>query len=124
MNNNVAKINISLDDVKELQPVPAGTYLCTVQEGEVKDGPKGQYIKWTMCISDGENTGQLLFNNTSLVPDAQFGLKRFLAACKFEWGKDSFETSDVTGCEVMVKVIADIYQGEVKSKVKGFMSVE
>ena len=120
----MAKINVNLDDVKELQAVPAGNYLCTVQEGEVKDGPKAQYIKWVLCIADGEHTGQLLFNNTSLSPDAQFGLKGFLEACKFEWGKTSFNTEDVCGCEVIAKVVADIYQGEVKSKVKGFMSVE
>lgn len=120
----MAKITINLDDVKELQPVPAGNYTCRVQEGEVKAGPKAQYIKWTLCISDGEYSGQLLFNNTSLSPDAQFGLKKFLEACNFEWGKASFDTTDVCGCEVMAKVVMDEWQGSPTNKVRGFMSVE
>ena len=117
------KVNINLDDVKELQPVPAGNYVCRVADGEVKEGPKGKYIKWTLDISEGEFAGQQLWNNTSLIPDAQFGLKRFLQACNFEWGKASFDTADVIGCEVMVKVVQDMYEGEPKNKVKGFIPV-
>lgn len=117
------KVNINLDDVKELQPVPAGNYVCRIIDGEVKDGPKGKYIKWTFEIIEGEFAGQQQFNNTSLVPEAQFGLKRMLQACNFEWGKASFDTADVVGSEVIVKVVMDIYEGEPKNKVKGFIPV-
>ena len=117
------KVNVNLDDVKELQPVPAGNYVCRVIDGEVKEGPKAKYIKWTLEIIDGEFAGQQQFNNTSLAPDAQFGLKRFLQACKFEWGKASFNTEDVVGSEVIVKVVMDMYEGETKNKVKGFIPI-
>jgi len=117
------KVNVSLDDVKELQPVPAGNYVCKVVEGEVKEGQKGKYIKWTLEISEGEHMGQQLWNNTSLVPEAQFSLKRFLQACNFEWGKASFDTADVAGSEVIVKVVMKEYQGEPKSEVKGFIPI-
>jgi len=117
-------ITINLDDVKELEVLPADTYECAVQEAEVKQGKKAAYIKWTLCISNGEYTGRLVFNNTSLAPDAQFALKRFLEACKFEWGKKDFETSDVIGYAVNVKVAVKEYEGKAQNEVKGFMSVE
>lgn len=117
------KVNVNLDDVKELQPVPAGNYVCRVIDGEVKEGPKGKYIKWTLEITDGEFAGQQQFNNTSLVPEAQFSLKRFLQACNFEWGKASFNTEDVIGCEVIAKVVIKDYQGEPKNEVKGFIPI-
>ena len=118
------KVNVSLDDVKELQPVPAGNYVCRVLEGEVKEGPKGKYISWQLEISEGDFAGQIQWYNTSLVPEAQFKLKQFLQACNFEWGKSSFNTEDVAGSEVIVKVVLEDYKGESKNKVKGFIPVE
>ena len=117
------KVNINLDDVKELQPVPAGNYVCRVIDGIVKEGPKGKYIAWTLEITEGEFAGQQQWHNTSLVANAQFGLKRFLQACNFEWEKTSFDTADVIGCEVIAKVVQDMYEGEPKNKVKGFTPV-
>ena len=120
---NNMKVNVNLDDVKELQPVPAGNYVCKVIAGEVKEGPKGKYIAWTLEICEGEFAGQQLWHNTSLVPNAQFGLKRFLQACRFEWGKSSFNTEDVFGSEVIVKVVVKDYEGAPKNKVKGFIPI-
>ena len=117
------KVNVSLDDVKELQPVPAGNYVCRVVEGEVKEGPKGKYISWKLEISEGDFAGQTQYYNTSLVPEAQFKLKQFLQACNFEWGKASFDTADVACSEVIVKVVMEDYQGEPKNKVKGFIPI-
>lgn len=117
------KVTVNLDDVKELQPVPAGNYVCRVIDGAVKEGPKGNYIAWTLEITEGEFAGQQQWHNTSLLPNAQFGLKRFLQACKFEWGKSSFNTEDVVGSEVIAKVVQTSYEGEPKNKVKGFIPV-
>ena len=120
----MAKITINLDNVKELEVLPAAIYECAIQDAEVKQGQKAAYIKWTMCVSNGEYTGRLLFNNTSLAPDAQFALKRFLEACKFEWGKKEFETGDVIGSAVNVRVAIKEYEGNAQNDVKGFISVE
>ena len=117
------KVNINLDDVKELKAVPPGNYVCRVIDGGVREGPKGNYVAWTLEIIEGEYAGQQQWHNTSLVPNAQFGLKRFLQACGFEWGKSSFNTEDVIGCEVIAKVVIKDYEGEPKNKVRGFIPV-
>lgn len=117
------KVNINLDDVKELKPVPAGNYVCRIIDGDVKEGPKGNYIAWTFEITDGEFAGQQLWINTSLVAKAQFKLKKLLEACNFEWGKAGFNTEDVVGSEVIVKAVQEMYEGEPKNKVKGFIPI-
>lgn len=117
------KINVNLDDVKELKAIPAGEYVCKVYNAEVKSSAKGDYIAWQLMVDEGDYKGAIIFNNTSLLPQALFNLKRFLSACNFEWAEEGFDAEDVYGCEVVANVALEDYQGKEVNKIKGFMPV-
>jgi hypothetical protein len=123
-------IRVNLTDVGTgFDPIPSGKYKAKVSDGSVEvsgetaKNPGAQYIKWELTVTEGEFEGRKLFLNTSLLPQALFGLKGLLAATG-SWNEEElngdldFEIADVLGEELGIVVTQKEYQGDTVNNVK------
>lgn len=124
-------IRVNFTDVKtnDFDAIPAGTYAAKVTDGEIRESgenaknPGAQYINWEFTIQEGEYQGRKQWMNTSLLPQALFGLKGLLAATgRFSSdqidGDLDFEIEQVLGSDVKIVVRQKQYQGETQNEVK------
>lgn len=116
----MAKINVKVGG--GFEPVPDGVYDCTVFEAEMKQGPKGPYIQWTLQCTEEPFSARRFWVNTSLSTTAAWRLEKMLDNIGCEYTKDDdgnleFDTDDVIGtpCRAVVKV--GEYQGKPKNEV-------
>lgn len=118
-------IQVNLDEVPEQRLVDPGWYRVRVEKAEPRqnrDG-NGQHIAWELRIVEGEFEGQPLFFNTGLSDKGLPILKRFLKAAGFQWDPKGFDTADVLGAELEVRVEHREYEGEPRNDVRGFRSI-
>ena len=105
------------------EPIEPGTYLANLTSLEMKQGPKGPYIKWEFTLSEGEHANRKVWNNTSLAPQSLWVLKQILKdAFKFsdEELSGNFDTDELTelvGQEVAVVLTNEDYQGQTQTRV-------
>jgi hypothetical protein len=123
------KVNFTDVQSSDFEPIPSGTYAARVTDGEIRESgpnsknPGAQYINWEFTISEGEHESRKQWLNTSLLPQALFGLKGLLAATgKFSQeqidGELDFDIDDVVGAEVKIVVGQRTYEGELRNEVK------
>ncbi|MEW6557195.1 MAG: DUF669 domain-containing protein [Elusimicrobiota bacterium] len=100
--------------------IPQGTYRVEVAKVKLKETDEGnEYYAWDFVITSGEYEGRHLFLNTSRLPQALFRLQQLLqclgfsAAGIYEW-----DTDEVRGRELQVKVTHEMYQGKIREKVE------
>lgn len=113
------------------KPIPAGTYHAKITGGELREAgenakhPGSSYINWEFTIQDGEHEGRKQWMNTSLLPEALFGLKGLLEATgKFDVnGPLDFDIESCIGCDVKIKVRVKTYKGEQQNEVKRVISM-
>jgi hypothetical protein len=111
-------IRVDLSDVESggFDPIPAGRYPLRVFDGEIREsGPKAknpgsEYIAWEFIVESGDFEDRHLWTNTSLLPQALFGLKGLLGATG-QWSAEEldaadfdFDIDDVLGSLVMATV--------------------
>lgn len=121
------------------EPIPGGQYHLAVTGVEVKEsGPNSKnpgslYIAWEFTIQAGEYEGRRLWTNTSLLPQALFGLKGLIAAAKIdgldpngqldlEEVVDRMQGAEVVGVVVKQKKPAAYaqFEGEEQNNIKSF----
>lgn len=118
-------ITVNLTGVQtNVEPVPAGMYLASVQEIKQKVSSSGNpYLSWEFVIEEPqEYAARKLWYNTSLQPHALFSLKRLLEALEYFTAEDlngqiSFEPDDLLGFQVTLVVVDDVYDGKQVSRV-------
>jgi hypothetical protein len=132
-------ISVDLSDVGDVsgKPPPEGRYAVLVtgfeerEAGENAKNPGSAYISWELTVQQGEHQGRKFFQNTSLLPQALFGLKQLLLATE-DWteddlnGKLEFDPNDVVGKEIGVKTVNKEYpkgSGEYNANVKRMFPV-
>jgi len=98
-------------DVSPREPVPAGKYLVTCTDGEIKESgpqaknPGSQYINWEFTIEDEGYEGRKLWSNTTLLPHALFSIKQLLEAVGMDTsGELDFDLDDVIGKKLILRV--------------------
>lgn len=123
------KVNFTDVETGGFDPIPNGTYLAKVTDAEIRESgpaaknPGAQYINWEFTIQEGEHQGRRQWLNTSLLPQALFGLKGLLAATgKYTQeqidAELDFELEDVFGSDVKIVVSTREYDGEKRNEVK------
>lgn len=126
-------IRVNLAGVKagKFDPIPAGSYICTIYSHEIKEAsekaknPGSEYINWELVIQEGDHADRHLWAMTTLLPDNLASLKELLLASgRFSEeqlespnGFD-FEPEDVYGATVMAVVGIQKYQGEDRNNVR------
>ena len=127
------KVNLRDIEVKDFDPIPAGTYDVVVAEGEETetkgDGKLGKgvpMIKWTLEVCDNNNeklNGRKLFTNSIIHPTTLWNLKAFLLATG-EFDEDDlkdeidFEIDDIVGCKMLAVVTVKDYEGAPTNNVR------
>ena len=108
----------TLENVSDgFEPLPAGTYLATVTDGEERvagedaKNPGSIYFAWEFTIDDEEYVGRKAWQNTSLTEKALPMLKSFLKGVGYTDDEvNSFtempEIEDIVGrqCQLVLKV--------------------
>ena len=120
------RVNFSDTETRDFDPIKPGVYRALVTDGELREAgpnakhPGSQYINWEFTVQDEPYVGRKQWMNTTLVPDALFGLKELLAATgKFDVdGELDFDIPDVIGSEVKIKVRIKTYNDEQQNEVK------
>lgn len=105
--------------------IPDGKYLAEVESGEVKEGEESgkPYIEWKYKIVKGKQKGGVVFDNTSLQPQALFRLRGLLECVGFEFpeeGKFKFDPSDIVGEQLTIDVVNDEFEGRERPKVASY----
>jgi len=112
--------------------IPSGKYPARITDGEVREAgpnakyPGSEYINWEFTLTEdaGEYAGRKQWTNTSLRPEALFGLKALLESSGL-WNKEElnapdfdFDIDELFGEEVTLVVAVTQYQGEDQNTVK------
>lgn len=93
----------------------------SVEEKESKD--KNPYWAWKWKVFDGEYKGSIVYDNTSLQPQALWRLKGLLEAMgiKVGDGKETLDISSFKKKRVMAEIGHETYQGKDKARIIGFI---
>jgi Protein of unknown function (DUF669) len=104
--------------------VPDGSYEVEVAEVTEEESSEGNpYLKWKFRISEGPCKGSLLYENTSLQPQALWKLKGLLE-CLGEEIPDStmkIDISDYVEKTMAVNVVNETYEGKERPRVTDYM---
>lgn len=105
--------------------IPDGKYLAEVASAEEKEGESsGQpYLEWKFKIAEGKHKGGIVFDNTSLQPQALFRLRGLLECIGFDFPEDEefeFDPTDVVGEQLTIEVVNEEYDGRDRPKVASY----
>lgn len=102
--------------------VPAGTYSAVVYEIEQKTAQNGNpYLNWQFKIMGGDNDGRIVFDITSLQPQALWKLKSTLKALDPDMdlnGMCDLDTDELLGKECTITIAHEMYNNEPQARVK------
>jgi hypothetical protein len=123
------RTNFSGVEVGNFEALPAGKYhvkpteVSLEEAGPNSKNPGSEYYHWTLTIQDGDLAGRKLFYNTSMLPQALFGIKGMLLnSGKFTQeqldGECEWEPEDLLGVSYIAKVIVKKYNGDDTNDVK------
>ena len=126
------RTNFAGVEVGNFKPIPAGRYHVKATEvsleeaGENSKNPGSEYYHWTLVVQEGEHADRKLFYNTSMLPQALFGIKgMLLASGKYSQeqldGDCEWEPEDMLGVSFIAKVAVKKYNGEDTNDVKYLM---
>ena len=116
-------MRLDFSGVKSFEAVPAGSYHVQVTSftEETSKTSGNPMLKLELTIQTGEFTGQKVFTNLSLQPQALWKLKSFLDAVGMETeGAVDIDTNAVLGRELSVSVTVEEYEGKNNNKVDKF----
>lgn len=102
--------------------VPDGEYLLECASCEEKESDNGVYFSWKWRVADGEAKGGIIYDNTSLQPQALWRLKGLLECMGIKAdGKMSLNPEAYKGKFVRASVANEKYQGKDKPRIVGFL---
>lgn len=107
----------------DFDALPKATYNATVYAIEQKYSNNGgnPYLNWQFKVQGGEHNGRIVFDTTSLQPQALWKLKGHLKAIDPSMdlsGAMSLDTDELLGKECRIVIIHEMYEGEAKARVK------
>lgn len=106
--------------------LPVGSYNGSVTEAKEQEGDKAYYLRIVVQVSEpGEYAGVLIFDNVMVKskaeeapPNFQGHLRSLVEATLGEWR--NFNSDELVGCDVQVRVKHEQYEGEPQHRVKRF----
>lgn len=107
--------------------VPEGAYLVSVQEVTKEESNSGNdYLAWKFSVADGKHKGKVLYDNTSLQPQALWRLRATLEALGYEIeeGDMDLDLSSFTGDQAVAVVAHEEYENKKRARIVDLFSVE
>jgi hypothetical protein len=124
----MAQLNLNLSGVNaqlSIPPLPPGWYRARVTDSEIKEGPKGNYIAWTLEIIGKPNK---VWDRMSLSNEiSQKRLKGLAIACGHRNPDFIADTEELHGKECMVRLKIEedeTGQYEPKNAVSAFKAID
>lgn len=115
------KIALDVTQAKEFEAVPAGYYSVVVQKVEPRTSQAGNpCLSLDLQITEGEYAGRHLFYILPLVKEADWRVKSLLEAAGVPYGPDGFDSDDLLGRELVVKVRVEVYEGTETNRISAF----
>ena len=105
--------------------LPDGEYLLKVVEVEVKDAQNGgQYLAFKYKVANGPMSGAMVWDNTSLKPQALWRLRSLLECFNMSPsdGKMDLDLAKMVGKTVFVEVANEEYQGKKKPRIANLIA--
>ena len=110
-------------EIKEFGAIPADTYAAIIEEAELCQGPKGEYIKFTYGVTNSEEYAETkLFKNTSFSPKSLYYTRQELIRIGLDpdWLQTDPENDEIVdkireeciGTEVSLVVTCEPYTNE------------
>lgn len=120
----IVNLDYDLADVSSSnEAVPAGNYLCKIDEAELTESKNNNpMIKIQWEIVEGEFAGRKLFDNLVLIQKCAWKVKQYADIAGIEEGTQ-LDTQDFIGVEGIVEVEHEDYNGEPRAKVKNVSPV-
>jgi len=119
----------NFDEIAAAEPVEEGTYLARIDDVQERTGqqpPHNPYWNVELTIQDERALGRKVWDVFMLQPQSLWKLKRLLQCVGLQVdGRRSLDTDDeLRGREVIIKVVNELYEGQLRSRVKGYLPVK
>lgn len=119
------KIKVDFSKTQGFEALPAGDYPITVEETEVRQGAKAEYVNWTLKVETGEFAGRKLWMTSSLLDTAAWSLKAALQALGetdpsivgSDVGVVEFDPDDYLGRSAIAHVSQETYKERLQNRV-------
>lgn len=103
-------MRVEIPDFDQVQtgfePLPAERLTFSITKGDVKPSKAGdQYVKWELTCQSPGYEGRIVFDNTSLLPQALFAVKALLEAADAPQDEGGFDTESAIGCHVDAQLV-------------------
>lgn len=126
-------VTVNFADTGDLEfgAIPSGKYHAKITGGEMREAgpnsknPGSQYVNWEFTIQQGSFEDRKVWTNTSLLPQALFGLKALLLASgrytKEQLAEElTFDIDTLVSSDVVITVGQREYNGDVRNEVKRY----
>jgi hypothetical protein len=119
----MAKIDVNLDQIKELEAIPEGLYKGKIEEmteSSKRDKNNCRYFSVIVRLQEEPFVNRKLTAN--YIPVEGDGLFRFKQLCKSAGIPSGVvtDTAELIGRDVTVRVEQEIYEGTVRGRLAGF----
>lgn len=105
--------------------IPEGDYKVKVVDVSLEEGPKANYLRWTVQITEGKHKGKKIRTNTSLKKEALWNLRNLIHAALGTnvAGKSvNFDPQKLIGKIVGAAIVdGEEYKHKIRSEVQTFM---
>jgi hypothetical protein len=125
----MAVLNLDFSNVQSREPLEPGWYLVTVSSIEEVTASTGNpMLKITMDVDSDESGTPIdgnrkLFTNLVLIEKTMGMVKNFMNAIGLTLDDIvTIDTDELIGSQVMVRVVQEMYDGEIRNYTKGFKS--
>lgn len=111
----------------EVKVLPPGWYAARIKNVEVKINrdKQGKHLLFTLeVIEEGDFEGTPLWDRAGLTADNLPYLKARLEAAGAEWDGSEFDTEQLYGSEIEVRVTNGVYNDKPNNEVKAWRSLE
>ncbi len=127
----MAVLNLDFSSVASRDPLEPGWYLCRISEIEEKQSSTGkpmlavQYEVVSDDLGEPVEGSRKLFENWVLVDNALWKIQSVFKALGLPAEAIvDIDTDELVGLELMLKVVQDTYQGEIRNYIKGAKSAQ
>lgn len=92
------------------EPLPADRLTFQITKCEQRQSKAGNAkLSWELTCQSPGYEGRIIFDDTSLLPQANFAVKAIMNACGAEQDASGFDTEDAIGCNVDAQLTIQSY---------------
>ncbi len=115
------KIELDVTQAKALEPLPPGLYPVVIQQARLDESSTGKpMLVLDFEVTDGDHVGRHVFTNVVLTKEADWRIKQLLDAAGVYYDADGFDSDELLGRSLVVRVGIEVYEGQARNRVSAF----